>query len=61
MNPEESMASVDPRRREIERLAYALWQNAGEPSGTAERDWLLAEHASESGRIGSAGDETGDT
>jgi hypothetical protein len=37
--------------REVETLAYFLWQNAGEPSGTAERDWLFAEHAVQSGSV----------
>jgi Protein of unknown function (DUF2934) len=50
----ESVADVDLRRNEIERLAYFLWQNAGQPSGTADRDWFLAEHAIETGPISSS-------
>jgi hypothetical protein len=34
---------------ETEKLAYFLWKNAGEPSGTAERDWLFAQHVVETG------------
>jgi len=39
------------RTAEIERLAYFLWQNAGEPAGTAERDWLFAQHVVETGSV----------
>lgn len=35
--------------REIERMAYFLWKNAGEPSGTAERDSRFAQHVLETG------------
>src|SRR5688572_20393867 len=38
-------------QREIERLAYFLWQNAGEPFGTAERDWVFAQHVIETGPV----------
>jgi hypothetical protein len=52
LNPgAEHVATFDRRQSEIERLAYALWQNAGEPSGTADRDWFLAEHVLETGTI----------
>jgi hypothetical protein len=52
MNPNlEQFANPDFRRKEVETLAYFLWKNAGEPTGTAERDWLLAEHAIESGPL----------
>ena len=37
------------RTEAIERLAYFLWQNAGESGGTAERDWLFAQHVVETG------------
>jgi hypothetical protein len=40
------------RDKEIETLAYFLWQNAGEPAGTAERDWLFAQHVVETGPVG---------
>jgi hypothetical protein len=43
--------SRDPQRHEVERLAYFLWLNAGQPSGSAERDWLLAEHAIATGPL----------
>jgi hypothetical protein len=36
---------------ETEKLAYFLWKNAGEPSGTAERDWLFAQHVVETGSV----------
>ena len=36
---------------EIRTLAYYLWQNAGEPSGTAERDWLHAQHVLQTGSV----------
>ena len=39
------------RTEEIETLAYFLWQNAGEPAGTAERDWLFAQHVVETGSV----------
>lgn len=39
------------RTQEIERSAYLLWQNAGEPAGTAERDWLFAQHVVETGSV----------
>jgi hypothetical protein len=29
----------------IEKLAYALWQDRGRPSGSPEVDWLAAEAA----------------
>jgi hypothetical protein len=47
----EKHANTDVRRNEVEKLAYFLWQNAGEPDGTAERDWLLVEHAVETGPV----------
>lgn len=45
----------DTHRLKIEELAYFLWQNAGEPAGTADRDWLLAEHVVETGAVGAPG------
>ena len=39
------------RQGEIERLAYFLWQNAGKPFGTAERDWHFAQHVIETGPV----------
>jgi hypothetical protein len=41
----------DFRQAEVATLAYFLWQNAGKPAGTADRDWLLAEHAVETGAV----------
>ncbi len=35
------------RTEAIETLAYFLWQNSGQPAGTAERDWLFAQHVVE--------------
>ena len=46
MKPEtEPVVNRDPQHDQVERLAYFLWLNAGRPSGTADRDWFLAEHA----------------
>ena len=42
----------DTQRIQIELLAYFLWQNAGEPAGTADRDWFLAKHVVETGAVG---------
>ena len=42
----------DTRRIQLEHLAYFLWRNAGEPKGTADRDWFLAEHLIETGAVG---------
>jgi hypothetical protein len=39
------------RTEEIERLAYFLWLNAGQPAGTAEKDWLFAQHVVETGSV----------
>ena len=33
----------DSDRKEIERLAYAFWQERGCPLGSPEVDWLRAE------------------
>lgn len=52
MNPNfEQCENFDFRRKQVETLAYFLWKNAGEPTGTEERDWLLAEHTFESGPL----------
>jgi hypothetical protein len=53
-----SVENLDSRRNEIQRLAYFLWQNAGQPSGTADRDWFLAEHAIETGAVSPSGPQT---
>lgn len=45
----------DTQRIQIEQLAYFLWQNAGEPAGTADRDWFLAEHVIQTGALGPSG------
>lgn len=31
------------RHQQVAKLAYELWQRNGRPTGSAERDWLLAE------------------
>lgn len=41
----------DHRENKVATLAYFLWQNAGEPAGTADRDWFLAERAVETGAV----------
>ncbi len=33
----------DLRHQQIARLAYEIWQQNGQPAGSAEHDWLLAE------------------
>ena len=33
----------EAQQRDIEKLAYALWQHRGCPEGSAEVDWLEAE------------------
>jgi hypothetical protein len=35
--------TTEPLRQNIERLAYALWQERGSPYGSAEEDWIEAE------------------
>ena len=56
MNPTDVYVMFpDTQRMQIEHLAYFLWQNAGEPAGTADRDWFLAEHVVETGAVGSSG------
>lgn len=45
------MEALERRRDTVERLAYFLWQNAGCPPGTADRDWFLAEHVIETGSL----------
>jgi len=42
MEPE-SEGSVVSSKRDIARLAYALWERRGCPSGSPETDWLEAE------------------
>jgi hypothetical protein len=37
----ESLARL--RRKQVAKLAYELWERNGRPSGSAERDWLMAE------------------
>jgi hypothetical protein len=46
---------ADTQRIQIEQLAYFLWQNAGEPAGTADRDWFLAEHVVQTGAVAPSG------
>ena len=38
-----SQLSDNATRSEIARLAYALWEERGCPTGSAESDWLEAE------------------
>ena len=45
----------DTQRIQIERLAYFLWRNAGEPAGMADRDWFLAEHVVQTGAVDPSG------
>ena len=35
----------NPRHEEIEKLAYRLWEERGEPLGSPEDDWFRAEQA----------------
>ena len=51
MDSKPASQEPDLRKNEIATLAYFLWQNAGEPAGTADSDWLLAEHAVETGAV----------
>jgi hypothetical protein len=41
--PDEIERLSPEQRHEVEVLAYRLWEDAGRPQGTAERDWLRAE------------------
>ena len=41
-SPEASLPK-DPTADDIARLAYAIWEERGRPSGSGEEDWLLAE------------------
>jgi hypothetical protein len=45
-----SQNEIEPNEQ-MKQLAYFLWQNAGEPAGTAERDWLFAQHVVETGSV----------
>jgi hypothetical protein len=40
---EETLEMAAPVRESIEARAYELWQEEGQPSGAADRNWLQAE------------------
>lgn len=40
---EEKVGEYASSHAEIERLAYGLWEKAGRPEGTHEKDWNEAE------------------
>ncbi len=37
------------RHEQIAKLAYEIWETNGRPTGSAERDWVLAEQILELG------------
>ncbi|MGI9071400.1 MAG: DUF2934 domain-containing protein [Bryobacteraceae bacterium] len=39
----QSQVSEDSMQEDIAKLAYALWQQRGCPSGSAEFDWFAAQ------------------
>jgi hypothetical protein len=39
------------RHDQVAKLAYEIWEENGRPSGTAEKDWLLAENCHWSNRF----------
>jgi hypothetical protein len=39
----------EPLQQDIEKLAYALWQERGSPYGSPEEDWIEAERQLRSG------------
>ncbi len=41
--PLSNETSPQQQQQDIARLAYALWQQRGNPDGSSEQDWLEAE------------------
>jgi hypothetical protein len=42
--PTELLAPVESEERHVRNTAQLLWEMAGRPAGTAESDWIRAEH-----------------
>ena len=38
-----SRNTAEPDRKEVELLAYEIWEQRGRPIGSADEDWLRAE------------------
>ena len=43
LSVQENLEIQEPQRQDIEKLAYALWQERGSTEGSAEEDWIEAE------------------